>query len=73
MDKGTTASHLIAVGTEIFAKLVDKQEPTIQKQSIPRLLNQWGKFHIISTPRYHQSNRKAEGTVKVMKKTFRAE
>ena len=73
MDKGTTASHLIAVGTEIFAKLVDKQEPTIHKQSIPKLLNQWGKFHIISTPHYHQSNRKAEGTVKVMKKTFRAE
>ena len=77
MDKGTTASHLIAVHTEIFAKqqyqMYCGQTGAYNSQSIPRLLNQWGMFHIISTPHYCQSNKKAEATVKVMKKTLRAE
>ena len=78
MDKGTTANHLIAACTEIFAQtavpdiLWTDGGPQFTSRVFQDFLHQWGILHKKSTPYYPQSNGKAEATVKAMKKVLRA-
>ena len=78
MDRGTTASHLIAVCTEIFSQtavpdvLWTDRGPQFTCRAFQDYLHQWGILHKRSTPHYPQSNGKAEATVKAMKKILRA-
>ena len=78
MDRGTTASHLIAVRTEIFGQtavpyvLWTDGGPQFTCRAFQDYLHQWGILHKKSTPQYPQSNGKAEATVKAMKRILRA-
>ena len=78
MDRSTTASHLIAVCTEIFGQtavpdvLWTDGDPQFTSRPFQDYLQQWGVLHKKSTPHYPQSVGKAEATVKAMKKILRA-
>ena len=77
MNKGTTASHLIAVCTEIFGRtavpdiLWTNGGPQFTSRAFQDYLHQWSIFHKKSTPHDPQSNSKVEATVKAMKKVLK--
>ena len=78
MKTNTTAKHLIKTLRGCFCrtgvpdKLWSDQGPQFSSKAFQDFLQQWGVEHVTSSPRYPQSNGKAEATVKSMKKLIKA-
>lgn len=78
MDHGTTTPHLITALRQSFCRtaipdvLWSDGGPQFTSKPFHEFAQQWGFSHTVSTPRYPQSNGKAEATVKSMKKIIRS-
>ena len=78
MGHDTTASRLTAAVRELFCRtgipdtFWSDGGPQFMAKTFHDFAVQWGFTHVVSTPRYPQSNGKAEATVKSMKKIIRA-
>ena len=78
MGNNTSATQLTKALRGCFCrtgvpdKLWSDQGPQFTSKTFYDFLQQWGIKHVTSSPRYPQSNGKAEATVKSMKKLIRA-
>ena len=78
MGQNTTAYHLTKALRGCFCrtgvpdKLWSDQGPQFTSKPFHDFMQQWGIEHITSSPRYPQSNGKAEATVKSMKKLIKS-
>ena len=78
MMTNTTTSKLMTSLKSLFCRMgaPDKvwtdQGTQFTSQAFQEFAKQWGFEHVTSSPRYPQSNGKAEATVKSMKKIIRA-
>ena len=78
MSTNTTTTQLISSLKSSFCrfgvpdKLWSDQGPQFTSKAFQDFAKQWGFQHVTSSPRYPQSNGKAEATVKSMKKIIRS-
>ncbi len=78
MMTSTTTARLLSSLRSSFCrtgapdKLWTDQGPQFTSQAFQSFAKQWGFQHVTSTPRYPQSNGKAEATVKSMKKLIQS-
>ena len=78
MMTNTTTEKLVSALKSSFCrtgapdKVWTDQGPQFTSQAFQKFAKQWGFEHVTSSPRYPQSNGKAEATVKSMKKIIRS-
>ena len=78
MGTNTTSTHTIKVIRDLFCRTASPDilwsdgGPQLTSNKLEAFLKDWGVQHKISSPRYPQSNGKAEATIKSMKQLIKA-